>query len=318
MVVNGGYLFPVLVMAEKEWSTKMLKIVQSLNSFNHKDSSKKQCKPFILNGNIIGRVPPYVYQELENYNEVFTVTSDCVSLKKTLNTSEERTHNVNIVLESLRNKNIFCALRGWRNEKYNVCKSFGQKPLFQMERSAVSLFGIQQYGVHINGYKEDEDKKMDMWIARRSYHKPTYPGKLDQIAAGGIAAGDSIKHTLIKECQEEASIPESLAKHAVSVGAVSYCFENERGIFPEVEFVYDLKLPGDFRPCASDGEVEEFYCWPIEKVKEKIVSGEFKTNCAIVILDFLIRHGVVQADTEPNFVKFLTEIHQDPAISHFM
>jgi hypothetical protein len=27
------------------------------------------------------------------------------------------------------------------------------------------------------------------------------------------------------------------------------------------------------------------------------VSGEFKTNCAIVILDFLIRHGVIKADT---------------------
>ena len=35
----------------------------------------------------------------------------------------------------------------------------------------------------------------------------------------------------------------------------------------------------------------------VVKVKEKIVSGEFKPNCAIVILDFLIRHGVIQADT---------------------
>ena len=46
----------------------------------------------------------------------------------------------------------------------------------------------------------------------------------------------------------------------------SYCFEDERGIFPEVEFVYDLKLPADFQPRISDGEVEEFFCWPIEKV----------------------------------------------------
>ena len=33
-----------------------------------------------------------------------------------------------------------------------------------------------------------------------------------------------------------------------------------------MEFVYDLKLPTDFQPCVSDGEVEEFFCWPIEKV----------------------------------------------------
>ena len=27
-----------------------------------------------------------------------------------------------------------------------------------------------------------------------------------------------------------------------------------------------------------------------------IASGEFKPNCAIVILDFLIRHGIIQPD----------------------
>jgi hypothetical protein len=69
-----------------------------------------------VDGDIVGKVPPYVYHELESYNEVFTVTLDSISLNKTLNTSEERTHSVNIVLESLRKKNVFCALRGWRNE----------------------------------------------------------------------------------------------------------------------------------------------------------------------------------------------------------
>jgi hypothetical protein len=34
--INSGGLFKVLVMAEKEWSSRMLKIVQSLNSIHHK------------------------------------------------------------------------------------------------------------------------------------------------------------------------------------------------------------------------------------------------------------------------------------------
>lgn len=46
----------------------------------------------------------------------------------------------------------------------------------------------------------------------------------------------------------------------------SYFFEDERGLFPEVEFVYDLKLPQNFQPINSDGEVDEFYCWSIDKV----------------------------------------------------
>ena len=86
------------------------------------DLSKKECKPFIVNGDIIGKVPLYVYQQLENYDEVFIVTSDCVTLSKTLNTSTERTCKINNVLECLREKDIFCALRGWRNEvsHYNL------------------------------------------------------------------------------------------------------------------------------------------------------------------------------------------------------
>lgn len=39
-------------------------------------------------------------------------------------------------------------------------------------------------------------------------------------AAGGVAAGVSIKHTLVKECQEEACIPEALAAKAVPVSTV--------------------------------------------------------------------------------------------------
>lgn len=80
------------------------------------DSSKNECKPFIVNGDIIGKVPLYVCQQLENYNEVFIVTSDRVTLNETLSTSTERTCKINKVLECLHNKDIFCALRGWRNE----------------------------------------------------------------------------------------------------------------------------------------------------------------------------------------------------------
>ena len=79
-------------------------------------SSKKQCKPFIIDGDIIGLVPPDVLKELKNYDGVFVVTSDFVTLHKALTTSNERTRKINAVLECLREKNLFCALRGWRYE----------------------------------------------------------------------------------------------------------------------------------------------------------------------------------------------------------
>lgn len=32
-------------------------------------------------------------------------------------------------------------------------------------------------------------------------------------------------------------------------------------------------------------------------------AGEFKPNCASVLVHFMIRHGMVTADTEPNFIE---------------
>lgn len=51
----------------------------------------------------------------------------------------------------------------------------------------------------------------------------------------------------------------------------SFIFENEKGIFPGVQFVFDLALPEDFKPHANDGEVSDFYCWPIDTVTNSIL-----------------------------------------------
>ena len=47
---------------------------------------------------------------------------------------------------------------------------------------------MQTYGVHVNGYTIKPDGS-HMWIARRSKDKPTFPGKLDHIVAGGQSFG---------------------------------------------------------------------------------------------------------------------------------
>jgi len=41
--------------------------------------------------------------------------------------------------------------------------------------------------------------------------------------AGGMICGDGVQETLIRECAEEASIPEELARKATSAGCVRYC-----------------------------------------------------------------------------------------------
>lgn len=67
--------------------------------------------------------------------------------------------------------------------------------------------------------------------------------------------GLSCQENVIKECEEEASIPKDLAQTARPVGAVSYLTISEVGYKPDVLFCYDIELPQDFVPKPQDGEV---------------------------------------------------------------
>ena len=52
-------------------------------------------------------------------------------------------------------------------------------------------------GVHINGYVETPDG-LELWVARRSRTKATWPGKLDHIVAGGQPAKMTCAANVIK------------------------------------------------------------------------------------------------------------------------
>ena len=149
-----------------------------------------------------------------------------------------------------------------------------------------------------------------MWIGKRSMTKPTGPGKLDHLAAGGQPHGIGLVENMIKECAEEAAIPRTLAETLVPVGVVTYRCEREEGLRDDVLYCFDLALPGDFEPRNTDGEVEEFYRWPIAEVAARVRdSDDFKFNCALVIIDFLIRHGLISPD-EPDYMRLTEGLHR--------
>lgn len=101
-----------------------------------------------------------------------------VVLNPSHQTFEERTKVVEKVLLALKANSEFDQLQGWRNEHYFVRSRFSEMPKFSLERAGASLFGIKCYGCHINGYIKKNNEYF-MWIARRSFTKPTYPGMLD-------------------------------------------------------------------------------------------------------------------------------------------
>jgi 8-oxo-dGTP pyrophosphatase MutT (NUDIX family) len=135
---------------------------------------------------------------------------------------------------------------------------------------------------------------LHVWIARRAADKQLDPSKLDHIVAGGVPAGLTPAQTLIKEAEEEAAIPASLACHAVPVATITYAMERSEGLRRDLLHCYDLTLPGDFRPRPADGEVEAFELWPIERVARTVrETDDFKFNVNLVLIDLFQRRGMI-------------------------
>jgi len=196
-------------------------------------------------------------------------------------------------------------IHGWRSETFPVNTSWGAPSAFRIERAAVPHLGVGGYGVHLNGWVRRHDG-LHMWLARRARDKPTWPGLLDQVAAGGQPVGIGLRENMIKESQEEAGIARALAEQMRPVGVVTYVYETPEGLRPDVVYAYDLELPESFEPRNTDGEVDGFELLPIEEVAALVREGTgFKFNCALVVIDFLIRHGLVD-ESEPDYVALVT------------
>jgi len=222
-------------------------------------------------------------------------------------TTEQRSEAAANVTAALRDAGV---ITGWRDELFPVNESYGDPPVMLVERAAASLLGIRAYGVHVNGFVTAPDGTLRLWVARRSMSKPTWPGKLDHLVAGGLPAGVEPKECVVKECGEEASIPPELAGTAKPVGVITYNANYQGCCKRDVLFCYDLELPGDFVPVAADGEVESFELFDIPRLMETISrTDEFKTNCAVVIIDFLVRHGYLSPE-EPGYAALVKSLRQ--------
>jgi 8-oxo-dGTP pyrophosphatase MutT (NUDIX family) len=189
---------------------------------------------------------------------------------------------------------------GWRNEKFSFWPDAeilvnGQcieptdklNAAFEMERAAYRFFGLRSHAVHVNGFTEDGF----VWCGRRSLTKPTDPGMLDNIAAGGLPVGESLQLCGVREMAEEAGLSEALALTAVANGQVTTCRSVARGWHYETLWVYNLVVPADVQPVNQDGEVAEFTLLSPQQVVQAIASKSMTIDASCVIA-----HAVLHAN----------------------
>lgn len=194
-----------------------------------------------------------------------------------------------------------------------------------IERSAFSLFGIIGRGAHMTVYTRtqdddaDADGPMRFWIARRSATKSTYPNMLDQAVAGGVARGETPLECIVREAGEEAGLsPERVRNEAVATGTVSWFnVSDERAggevglMNPGVLYTYDLEVPSTLTEIQSvEGDISKFELMSLSEVLGALRQGLFKPSCAMVMVDFLIRHGLITAEIEPDYGEIISRLHR--------
>ena len=267
----------------------LLDRIKELNTFD-----MSHYAPFVLDGVRVGAVRRDRIELLRGYPDVFSIGEQEITLAPELNTPEKRSEAILPVVRDFQEQRL---IRHKQNEYYPVVNVEDRKletpVLFQIERSAVPFFGIRAFGIHINGYMR-EDEGYSLWLGRRAKSARVHPQKLDNMVAGGLPANLSPFENMIKEAEEEASLPRAVAETAKPCGYISYCVETPEGLSPATMFVFDLEVSRDFEPENADGEIGYFQLLPIHDVLHLVdVGRELKPNSNLVIIDFCFRHGII-------------------------
>lgn len=276
--------------------------IQSCNRYHISDYI-----PLIIDNEHYGWLNERMRQLLKGYPEVFVFHEHVVTLNPSLVTYQQRTAAVEAVNQDLVRQGYY---PDWIDERYPVSTEFDAVPVMDVGRAANSSYGFRAYGTHVNGLVGG-GSELSVWIATRSRSRPHYPGMLDHIVAGGLPMGLSPMENVIKECDEEAGIPETVAANAKFIREIRYCEGSERGLKRDTIFCFDLHLPESFEPRNTDGEVEQFELWTLEELAERVISTEdFKPNCNLVIIDLLIRKGVIKPD-HPEYQELVNGLSPD-------
>ncbi|MBL8643945.1 MAG: DUF4743 domain-containing protein [Rhodospirillaceae bacterium] len=263
---------------------------------------------FTIDGRRYGYITPERMALLAKFPDVFEVKTASVGLQTALDTPVRRTQAVNAIGPALAATGAF-ALKG---EMYAVKNDWHEREAMRLDRSLVPGFGARAYGVHVNGFVRKADG-LHLWIGTRSDTVNVEPGKLDNMVAGGQPAGLSLTDNLVKECAEEASLPEALARTAKPVGSITYSFDAPEGLKVDNLFCFDLEMPEGMTPKNSDGEFAGYQLLPVEEVLAGVRdTNRYKFNVNLVILDFAIRHGIVSPETEPDYERIVSGLHEKP------
>jgi 8-oxo-dGTP pyrophosphatase MutT (NUDIX family) len=239
--------------------------------------------PLWIAGAPRGRLIGSVHDALVKWPALVRAAGDGVYLRDDGLDADRRSECLQALALALREAGL---VPGWRDEDCTLFDEL-ESEIARFERGAFRTLGLQNRAVHVNGMRPDGR----LWIARRSASKLSSPNKLDNMAAGAIAAGETPAGCAVRELWEEAGVPAELA---VLTRIADTPLRSQRplrhGFHDELIFPADLALPADFTPVCQDGEVSEFICMAPGEVRAALQVGEFSVEAGLVASDWLQRN----------------------------
>ena len=186
---------------------------------------------------------------------------------------------------------------GWREETYPVLAQQDGRLLATFERAASRFWGTTTFGAHCNGYVAGADgRPSHLWIARRSYRKPTDPGLLDNLVGGGVPHGQTPAACVLREGWEEAGLSPAQMRGLQPGRRFRVARDIPEGFQLEEVSVFDLALPPGLQPENQDGEVHSVALMPVADALACAAAGEMTVDAALATLDFALRHRLLPTD----------------------
>lgn len=181
---------------------------------------------------------------------------------------------------------------GWRDER---CVVFDDaRPLFAIERALLRPLGLRLRSALACAWSDRVDGPA-IWVARRADTKPVDPGLLDVLVGGGIAGFDDAWSTMVRECAEEAGLPEAVARTATPAGTLELCHAAVDDGLPvlhrEHVTLYELRLPPGVVPRCADGEHQSIVAMSPAEAIASIEGGGWTRDGAQATLDLIARRG---------------------------
>ena len=211
----------------------------------------------------------------------------------------------------------------------------GGKILATVNRNTAPYLGITSVGVHLLCYVNDDqgidgvgDKNesgrsnVSLWLAQRAAIKSHNALRWDPTVAGGQPASMGFFENVVKEAGEEAGIdPDLVTERAVTTGCLSQmtCKPDGTCMKPSLYYTWDMQVDKKtFVPRPADGEVSAFELCSAKQLEYEVRHGDrLRPAMILVVTDFLIRHGVITPDNEPDYAQILSAMHRERLVLEY-